>query len=61
MSKKEAPSNSYVPNRESTAGRNNENPQLTELDEKYASDKAREGTNADRTSFTGTYGEGKRY
>ena len=53
MSKKESPSNSYVPNRESTAGRDNdrENTQFRELDEKYRSDKAREGTNAGSTSF----------
>jgi hypothetical protein len=45
------PSNSYVPNRDQTAGRNNDNPELDKLDRSYKSDKAREGTNSDRTSF----------
>lgn len=58
--RKEAP-NSYIPDRDSTAGRNNENPQLDELDRKYQSDKAREGTNVGRGSFVGTHEEGKRY
>ena len=44
-------SKSYVPNRDSTAGRNNDNPQLEQLDRRYESDEAREGTNADRDSF----------
>jgi hypothetical protein len=58
--RKEAP-NSYVADRDQTAGRNNENPQLGRLDRKYESDPAREGTNADKGSFVGTYDKGKRY
>jgi hypothetical protein len=61
VNKNKEAANSYVPNRESTAGRNNDNPQLKDLDRKYESDKAREGTNADRDSFVGTYDKGKRY
>lgn len=45
------PAKSYVPNRESTSGRSNDNPAFRELDRKYESDKARQGTNAGRDSF----------
>jgi hypothetical protein len=48
--RKEAP-NSYVPNRDQTSGRNNENPELDKLDRDYKNESAREGTNSDRTSF----------
>jgi hypothetical protein len=51
VSKPKEASNSYIPNRDSTAGRNNDNPQLKELDRKYESEKAREGTNRGRDSF----------
>lgn len=46
----------YIPGRDSTAGRNNDNQELKELDRKYGSDPAREGTNSKRDSF----GNGKR-
>ena len=54
--RKEAP-NTYVPDRDQTAGRNNDNQQIDDLDRKYENDKAREGTNSNRTSF----GDGERY
>lgn len=61
MNKRKESPNSYIANRDSTAGRNNENPQLKELDRKYESDKVRQGSNVGRGSFVGTREKGKRY
>jgi len=61
MSKRKEAPNSYIDDRDQTAGRNNENAELKKLDRQYQSDKAREGTNSGRGSFVGTYDKGKRY
>ena len=42
-SRKEAP-NTYISNRDHTAGRNNDNPGLTKLDQNYAKHPSRQGT-----------------
>ena len=45
------PKNTYISNRDSTAGRNNDNPELDRLDREYAQEPEREGTNADKENF----------
>jgi len=48
--RKESP-NSYIANRDNTAGPNNDNPGLKDLDKNYASHPNRQGSNAHKHDF----------